>query len=276
MNCKWLLQEDLFGEGIDLLAKEIENQGMEAKIAKYHPMRSGGDWKSLYNRDDCVVFYGTINFANQIRNESNWIVFGEPTNYLFSEYCHRFGSNLLNENYTMLPLGDLKRLWHRIERDFGVEGCVFIRPNSNEKPFRGQVVSDPDVFLQHATRYGYGMSELIVVSDYNMTITNEWRIVMRGTVPVTGSRYGHVIDPNVPQNVLDYASEVATEIVWRPDRVWVMDIALNCWDYGNLCVVEINPVSVSGLYACDKSAFVKAVSEEAVNEWNWRKWASGN
>jgi hypothetical protein len=63
MNVKWLLETDVFQEGTVRLEEEIKRQGMEVKVAAYRPFDNSKGYLDLFDKDDCVVFYGSLNFV---------------------------------------------------------------------------------------------------------------------------------------------------------------------------------------------------------------------
>src|SRR4051812_42688682 len=74
MNVNWLFENDTFGEDcVTQLVEEVERQGMQYTYAAKVPMRSDETYLDLFPPKSCVVFYGSLGFANQIRREASWI-----------------------------------------------------------------------------------------------------------------------------------------------------------------------------------------------------------
>ena len=72
MNVKWLLENDVFSEGLDGLVKALETENTEYHFLKYRPFSDlSYDWH--YKDSDCVVFYGSLNLMKAIQKRNTWI-----------------------------------------------------------------------------------------------------------------------------------------------------------------------------------------------------------
>lgn len=267
MNPKWLLEKKCFEENYDKLTEEITKQGMIYKCAEYKPYKDS-DYLDLFSQDDCVIFYGSINFANKIRKEASWIpgVYFHRYNYECTSYYPVLGEHLLNKNYIMLPFGDLLRQKDYLYNKLGINNALFLRPNSAIKPFTGMVIKRED-YERELKYLGHMFSNDLCVVSQPRNIFKEWRFVVVENRVITGSQYisDDEIEPKLdfPEEALRLAEIIAKK--YSPDLVWIVDICQTKFDF---YVLEVNSFSSSGLYACDLAKVVKEVSEVALREYN--------
>lgn len=270
MKPKWLLQTDIFDENLDRFVSEIKKQDMEVKVVKYIPFE-GGSYKDLFEPDDCVIFYGSLQFANQIRKTCSWVpgVYCTMKNYECTNYYPKLGKYLLAEDYCMVPFGDLVRQSEFLFQTFGGGiDTVFIRPNSGNKIFTGQLfyAESLEKELEILSNNIITPDELVVVS-WPRRISHEWRFVVADKEVVAGSQYKcydkHVTDKFYPVEAFDLAQKAA-ESDYEPDKVWCVDICqVGEWYY----VLEVGGFSCAGLYECDLEAVASRVSDAAKREW---------
>ena len=94
-------------------------------------------------------------------------------------------------------------------------------------------------------------------------VGREWRYVVCDGRIVAGSAYSaaeHEALTDVAGGSWAFAAEVAAGLP-APERAFVMDI---CDTPEGPRLLELNPFSGADLYACDRSAIVRAVSEVAL------------
>ena len=273
MKAKWLLQNNIFDDNFDKFITELESQGIEYKTVKYIPFESGE-----YNQfpdNDCVVFYGSLNLANQLRKQKPWIpgTYYDLDNFKCSVYYNYFGKYLVNDFYMFMPLKEMIRLKNHHDFCYSFGSTIFIRPDSGFKEFTGQVVSTgnpifsiPSLETINSSKY-FDDNIMCVVSSAKH-IEREYRIVIADKKVVTGCQYKHRmeldVDNDCPKEIIQYAENVA-KCEWEPCKVYVMDIAVGL--RGNIGLLELNSFSCSGLYECDISKIVNEVSEVAEKEW---------
>src|SRR4051794_39780953 len=133
MKPKWLIETEKWGEDVSDLVAEIKRQGFEVKFAEY--LQDTGTYLDSFAEDDCVIYFGTLGFASQVRREASWIpgCYYHPTNYDCINYYPKLGKYLLNSNYIMLPWGDLRRQKDFLYDKLAEEDTIFLRPNSGLK-----------------------------------------------------------------------------------------------------------------------------------------------
>jgi hypothetical protein len=75
---------------------------------------------------------------------------------------------------------------------------------------------------------------------------------------------GKCVDPGFPAGVRAFAESVLAEVRWRPDPIFMVDVAES---EGRLWLVELSGFSCSWRYACDLEAVVAVVGDLAAREW---------
>jgi len=261
----WLLQTDIFDENLDELKSEIDKQRHVYDEVSYSPFVSGKDYIKGYG--GAVVFYGSLNFGQQILRETSWIpgVYCDLPQYLCTNYYPKLRDYLFNSDFCMLPLGcvDYSRVEHLSD-----EGLVFVRPNDGFKSFTGQLVDLSDKnWLNQLKAFESDETSLVLISS-PANIRREWRLVVTDKV-ISGSQYkedGKIKESSdVPQEVIDYTNMVLKKTGFRPEPIWTMDVC-ECGD--ELSVLEIGCFSCAGLYASKLGPIVEEASRLAQQDWD--------
>ncbi len=268
MNVKWLLESEVFVENLDPLRESIKNQGMEYSVCRYVPFEGSDQFLNLFDKNDCVVFYGSIQFAQQVKRCAPWIpgVYCNAPQFECLYYYPRFGDCLLNHDYVMLPFGELNRRKDFLLSTLSEDSCLFIRPSSGLKLFTGKVVCEEtwDKDIDLLGFYDVTPESLVVVAR-PQTIIKEWRLVIIDGKVVAGSQYKPDLTKEDLQIVSEFAEQLLSKINYNPDPVWTLDVCQTkdqCYH-----VLEVGSFSCAGLYACDMSRIVEAVSKKALSEW---------
>jgi len=278
IKVKWLVERYNRDRALNYLIKEIKVQGFECTVVKYVPFQTGK--YDIYDDNDCVVFYGSLNLARQLQKEKSWIpgVYCNFKNFECITYYSHWGKYLLNQDYIMMPLMEFLRNRKNIYDNFGVvdKDYVFIRPNSGSKTFNGEVYSfeELDVEINTISQYGgLSLDQILIVVSSPKKIYREWRVVVADRKPITASQY-KVLDyiqyeKGCDNEVWRLAQEIAKEN-WQPDKVYVLDICSWLNEKSNkkeYSLLEVNSFSCSGLYQCDISSVVRNISKLAKKEW---------
>lgn len=266
---KWLIEESAIPDDVEPMVKALEDCGIG-----YTCRASRQDLeqtKHLFGEDDCVVFFGSLGLAKDLRRTAKWIpgVYYNKVMYECRFYYAYLGEHIFNSNYIMLPYGDLLRqkefLYDRLAQD----RAIFIRPDRSDKLFTGKLIYK-EHFDKDVDTLGFGgmnPEELIIAAEPR-NIKAEWRfIVVEGKV-VAGSQYRKdnrvAIEAGYPQGAFDFAQYISS--VYNPgDKAWVCDVCETVG--GEYKVMEVGCFSCAGLYKADRLAVVKAVSEAALKEW---------
>lgn len=274
MKPSWIIQTNMEGVDTKQMIAEVTAQKMIV-----HPIehRLGLQaYFSSYNPQDCIVCYGDIDFVRQVRTHAPFVpgAYCNFHNMKCSTYYAYFGEHLLNQNYRMMPAGDLLRRWYKLTTTFSRTGGVanrslFIRPDSGAKPFTGYIVSPDEKDKIKTLIQTIGAETLIVVTP-EKKITAEWRFVICDRKVVTGCQYLPEEFPLSPESIrtnppsLFRLANLIASHEWQPDRCYTADIAES---EGNVSLLEINSWSCAGLYDCDMRLIVEHVSRAAVQEW---------
>lgn len=245
---------------------------MTAHVEKYVPF--GGMEYSFLPEDRPVVFHGSIAVAKDIRKRFPgrfypFMWYDEDKLRCQSYYAH-WGPYLLQDIYGFYPLSEITRLCLKLYELFGDKQRLFIKPDSNDKEFTGEVVhlKKFDVWRMTALHNETPQDTLCVVSK-PQPIDDEYRLVIADGRVVAGSSYrkGNFLDMSegYPSDVKSFAEEVAK--VWSPHPIYCLDIATTPF---GCRVIECGSLNVAGFYDMDLRPVVAAMSEIAEREWNQR------
>jgi len=270
MKPKWLVQNYEQDGSLQPLIDEIKNQKMTVEVVKYIPFESGE--YNMFNDNDCVIFYGTLNLARQLQREKGWIP-GVYCNF-DAFHCHKYysywGKYLLNKDYIMLPMLEILRKRDEIFKQFSKNGQIFIRPDSGAKSFTGQLVEYDKLdreFEHFKTNAGRDLDQIITIISSPKKIEIEWRCTVVNKNVVAFSRYrkdGKLnVEKKIDMGALLFADDIARK-EWQPDKAYCLDICKVEYKY---YLLEINSFSCSGLYLSDPKPIVKEVSKIALEEW---------
>jgi len=210
------------------------------------------------------MFYGSIGLSKIIQQKTPWVpgTFCTFKNYECTHYYPIFGDMILNNNYIMIPFGDISRQEKFL---FDKEDSIFIRPNRSDKIFTGKITSkksfkkDIEIFsFSNINSY-----DLCVIAPYQK-IVSEWRFIISNNEIITGSEYLPKQTTYIPSDIFDFCKKAIYKN-YQPDPIWVMDICRT--ETGELYILEIGAFSVSGLYKCDIKKVVEVASKLTIKEW---------
>jgi hypothetical protein len=255
---KWLLEPEVYKEDEQPLIDALKALNVPYVAAKFGTPYE----KYIEDFEGNGIFHGSLQFGKRIKKheKKNIAVYCDLPKYECTYYYPRFGEFLLNNNYIMLPIGDLERRFNWIMNNLGTSGEVFIRPNSGYKTFTGDLVGKNDVkgFVRYSRT---DPQDLILVSSWK-ALCREWRLVVVNNKVVTGGQYkedGEIVrKSDVPEDVLKYGQYVLERVKYNPDPAWTLDVCETA--DRNMWVLETNSFSCAGLYACDYEAVVREVN----------------
>ena len=271
MKAKWVIEVLNDIEDTERLITSLEGYSTEYKRIKYIPFSDEN--YDIYPEEDCVIFYGSLNLAAQLKRKKKWVpgVYCNLDNMKCSTYYSHFGKYLLNSDYTMLPIMEFQRRKEELFKQYGVDNHIFLRPDVGNKILNGEVWSIDDVNVEKKAliRYFNGdLDKVLVVISSPKIIDCEWRYVIVDREVVTWSQYkenGRISkSPYGNIKALTLADNIAKE-EWQPDICYTVDIAKS---NDEIRLLEINSFSCSGLYDCDMDLIVKEVSKAAEKEWD--------
>jgi len=208
-----------------------------------------------------AIFEGSLNMRELVlKDVENLQAFGTAEHYACSRYYWRFGNLVFNDQYAIVPLGDIHR--NPVVAHLSRASTIFIRPDSAEKQFQAGPLELRDAISFQAR---HSSPDLLVVVSTPKTITGEWRFVCsREGEIVAMSSYRiesrAVREGKAPLGAVELCKRVLAE-GYLPDALFVVDV---CADAdGAFWLLELNPFTGAGLYACDKLAIVRAVARLA-------------
>jgi len=261
MKPDWMIQTNMEGVDTGPMIAEVLKQGMKVREIE-HRLGAHVDFDG-YNPHDCIVCYGDIDFVRQVHRRAPFIpgAWCNFDNMKCSTYYAYLGGHLLNQQYMMIPIGDLLRKWDMLVEQAPGQSW-FLRPDSGAKPFTGYVVAPDEKHKIQTLVQAVGPETLIVVAP-SVAIVAEWRFVICDREVVAGCKYLPDESPNYPPSSFRLAQQIASQ-EWQPDLCYTVDIAEAV---GDMHLLEINSFSCAGLYGCDMEAIVRCASIVAKNEW---------
>jgi len=146
---------------------------------------------------------------------------------------------------------------------------LFIRPNSGFKTFAGQTImfdtwNDTIDMLEQVSSV---VDDTMILISPLQEIQGEFRFVIVNNNVITGSEYrwDNKLDIRIdyPDDCFELANKVAKHN-WQVDFAYVVDVALTP---NGPKVIELNSFSCAGLYACDLTKIVDAVSNTMYTEY---------
>ena len=258
----WIVEQSVIRTGADEFEEAVRTSGAGVRWLSIDDEARGryGRW----DENDTVVFRGSFEAAETFRisrPDARPGVIGDQNLLKCSAYYPTVGPYLLNEEYVLIPLGDLRRLWPSLLQMFQAK-ALFVRPDSGAKAFTGQLINDLDRFWSRERPYLESMapSALCVVARPR-EIEAEYRTVAVGGEIVAASLYKangqREISRDVGDNVLNFAKAVLKDIP-PPAPAFMLDIAVEA--DGRLSAIELNAFSCSDFYACDPAPIVEAIA----------------
>ncbi len=268
MKPHWLLEPEVFKGDLVPFIDTLERLGVDHTVMKFGVQYQA--YVSKFHAADPVIFQGSLQAAKVFRKQTRWKgLFCNLPKFDCRYYYPKFGDHLLNDNYVMLPFGDIARrkkwLYDTLGREYGE---LFFRPDGGGKGFSGMVIAERAVPEEmKLMKMRVDPEELVVVAP-TVNITKEWRLVIVNNEVVGGSQYkedGKTIrKAETPQGLIDYAREVLTAVKYNPDPAWTLDI---CQTHsGKLKVLEVGTFSCAGLYAADPEPVITAVNKLFTSE----------
>lgn len=242
-----------------------------AKELGYEVQDIKGDFKYsdiAHYQNEEVVFFGCIEMTNTVTKLLKAqgcypCSFSTFQNYLCQNWYGKFGKYLLNDDYVIVPLSELKRRPYFFFGLFGKEGMIFVRPDSGEKTFKAGLVDfqDFDLFYSQCEQYA---DDLVVVSSPK-TIIGEWRYMCNNKkeiIALSSYRYQGLLTkvPHAPPKATEFVKEIL-EVGYFPDPVFCVDIAQD--GDGNFWLLELTSASSAGMYAMDMKKVVEGVANYA-------------
>jgi hypothetical protein len=253
---KWMFESD-FLPGDHRLMAACKKQGYEVQLVDRYGKFSDVEAEPAVFRGG-IHFYLSFSRKNEVRYKIVPGFYCTLSNYACSMYYPRFNRFILNRDYILLPYGSLPYSMDHVVKKLGYP--FFIRPNSGAKLFPGQVVQKQEQIDDLRFNDSLKPETLILLSSAK-EVNKEWRFVVCGRKIISGTLYKpHEEEDSESTNAGLFAESVINSTDWEPDPVWTLDI---CSVDGKMYVLEVNSFSCAGLYSCDASKVVEAVSKQA-------------
>ena len=277
----YMLEKHDEGIGFPRIDDVVKQLGHQLFLTKYVPFSDIPDFDfNLLDHTKPVVIYGSIQFAQQIERfeilRNKGIIPGlyfKKDALRFSHCAAYYGELMMNENFIMLPYGELKR---RIICD--MEGRqppyfssheIFIRPDVVTKSFAGRFFDFSSLQDNIYELYRYQKIddyELCVIAN-PCTIIGEYRHIICDKEIIAQSQYRYDNKTDIRIDVDPDCQALVKEILrkdYEVDNIYVVDTAMTL---DGPRIVEFNSFSCSGLYASNTVNIVKLVSESACKEF---------
>ena len=265
----WLVECYTEVENTDRIIVSIKKQGY--KYVDKRAIPGYMDIDDYFKPNCCLISYCSIQTAGEILRKS-WYpgVFTNFNEYKCSQFYPLLSKYLFNNDYLMLPYGELLRRKDFLYDTLGSNDCIFVRPNSGFKVFTGTII-EKERFEKDINRLGYGdiPKEEIVLIAYPRNINREWRFFATKEGVITGSLYRQsnqkTLSSTFPEDAKLLADEIAKSNIYFPDPIISIDI---CEDKnGDFYLLEIGCFSCSGMYDCDTDILVEVASKEAIKAY---------
>ena len=259
---RWIIENITKEPSYLALAATLKDKGRD-------PLELNGDFVlSLLDgvKSERVALFGSIEMVRMLNpllmKNLNFIVnTNSAEKYKCTEYYPYFTDLLFNDKYVIAPLGYFLERPSFFFDILGSDGCLFVRPDTGEKSFKGTLLKreDMDVFNAQAPD---DKAELIIVSSPKK-IKSEWRFVVSDKKQiVTQSSYKIGNKRERTQAAPPEAFVFVNKVLQRgyfPDKLFCVDIAEDC--DGNFWLLELTSLNSAGLYACDMEKIVEAVEK---------------
>lgn len=268
---RWILDKQ--DDENEALAVELTKQGIEYAFLSNVRYWQDREYYSYAPMDSCVVYRGSLYGVTAVAKQA-WYpgVYCNFDTLKCSYYYPRLHDFLLNAPYALIPFASFKKEKEFVYETFGQADTIFCRPDDGRKSFTGRVLYKEDFDdIEKISFHTIDPEQLIVVASPR-NIVEEYRVVIVNKQPITSSLYKEnhrasrliqLDETHTPSEVLALAASAAK--TFAPDGCFVMDIGV--LKSGEIKVIELNSFSCSGLYKCNLSKIVEAVSQQAINDW---------
>lgn len=270
MTATWLIDTNVFeGDGqVDVFKKEILNRGSKIidcdtnkHIYNYYPK------VHLGQKDGPVILYGSINmikWAGKILNTFQWCEWKKLTCTSYLSYLSPYS---IHHNYAYLTFGELKHKAEFVCDTFSDGYMVFIRPNTNDKIFHGEMVHVKNYqswWEEHDKAWKIDHETLCMVSTPSK-LTSEYRLWFADGNYISGSSYGSDEDEYVPEKLIQFVDDALCKTSFYPFPLFTVDLCLT--NDGEPHIMEVGSVNCAGLYRADVVPIVGAMEKQAMLEW---------
>jgi hypothetical protein len=211
-------------------------------------------------REVPTIFYGAVNFINNVWKSGRWSPAAWYSNNAFSydNYLARYDTEMLNSDGRILTM-----------EQFGLEKhdqdtLFFVRPIRDLKEFAGEIMTFGDYagWFDGISHGGFTITpDCPILVAEPKRIVEEYRLfVVEGEVVAwtrykKGDRFARLnVTSDVPSDVLLYGERQARR--YSPAPVFVMDVG---YTQDGLKIIELGSFNSAGLYAAKEADIVEAI-----------------
>jgi len=270
MKPTWLIHNYAQDE-FDKIKTALEITETPFQEVVYKNIMDAIDTSAIPKSDECVVVYGSIQFAKALAKHGLTYT---PGAYGFSNKsdCTNYYPKipkeyLLNYPYSITTWAELKRSKDHFKKMF-FNTALFVRPNTGIKVFPGQSIYherwDETIKLVEETS-SVNDATLILVSNPKNIKEDEYRFVIVDKKVISGSKYNwsKETSPDFPKEAEEVAQIIADQ-EWQLDTAYTCDIAIT--PVGPK-IIELNSFGCAGLYDVDRVKVVEAINKVALEEF---------
>jgi hypothetical protein len=271
MKAKWFICNLGKDAAIQSLHYAALEHGAESRIVSLGDVASYVDAPS--DDRDCVITQGSIWMNSALRKaHPNWIGnYHDKQMFCCSSYYPFWGNYLTQKNYLFMPFSEIVRQVDWLYKILAVDDRVFIRPDSGEKEFNGEIVHRERFSAwieENSARIetlGSSQSLMCVVSS-PIDIDKEFRLVIVDKKVVAGSTYriarhlaSESLSDHCEADVNNFAEKVLNDNPPPLPPFFVLDVALE--STGEYSILEVGCFCCCGLYSCDRKKIASAITD---------------
>lgn len=208
---------------------------------------------------DGVVFHGIFSGLTQLKRMA-WCGLVNKYTPLFYEvgwWTEQLAPLCLNHKGNLIPFNLLNDSLLTIYSELSQDGKIFIRPNTGEKKFTGQLL-EPHQIKQLADIVTD--DELLFIAKPK-NIQGEWRFVISNRRVLTGSTYCYgglrcqipAVHPKAEK-----LANIASLLLSNNDPLYTIDIVETT--AGDFFVMEVNSFACASLYCCNKEKIIAEIN----------------
>jgi hypothetical protein len=257
MPVTWVLESNVFSERcFDEMVDHLQRHEYPFHIVRIIPFSHELVGAMPNVKGPCVV-YGSLG-AQRLAASQGWKP-GVWTNDDFSSttYSSKLGEMFLNHGLVRCRFSDVPSKARELDWR-----TVFIKPDSDAKAFAGTLLDlvEIDRWVESLRTSGLlAENDFDVVLAQPRSLGREWRtVIVNGRVAAFSlyRQYQRVwTDRSIDPEARAAVERAAT--LFSPADVYVADV---CETDDGMKIIEYNTFNSAGLYACDASAVIEAVS----------------
>lgn len=278
MKSKWIISNLGHRDNIEKLSYSIQEIGRDCSVLNLEEISNL--CYELNTKKECIITRGSIwSNSNFKKHNPYWVGnCHSKESFLCSSYYPFLGKYLTQKNYIFLPFSELIRKIDWIYKILGKEDKIFLRPDSGEKEFSGEIVHKN--MFEHWKENTYRTLEYASIPHSIMCVVSspedvydEYRLLIVDKKVITGSSYRiakHIHQEQIckikNKDIIDFAETVINDNYPILPRFHVLDISRN--STGENSVMEVGCFCCCGLYEMDFKSVALSVSECCENMYN--------